>query len=354
MQALARRFAWSSLAVAIAASWHAAAARQASASGAADSPSAASASSETERAAIPPSLLKPLPNRGGLPRLDRADPSLGSARLNGRPESRRAKEELLSIRRRWLGPRRDPATRAEGLARLAEFTEPSALLPMHEVLRREDDDVRLAMLDHFERLGSPGQAALAFVAIRDTDAAMRGEATRRLKRPADPGALAMLDEALRERRHETVNRAGLLAGHLQAVEAIPHLIFAQVAADEVPASGDLAWIAIGSQISYVADLVPVVGNNVGAFQPIVGTIMEGVVLQVQDAVAISYRTDVHRSLVAMTTYEFGEPTDFLGYDPARWHAWFNETFVPANLARVAAAKAIDTAIDEPSRSAAEP
>ncbi|MGA1056649.1 MAG: HEAT repeat domain-containing protein [Phycisphaerales bacterium] len=293
----------------------------------------------------PASLRRPLPTRGGVPRIEGADPSLTAARLAGSQASRRAKDEIRSLRRRWLGSRRDPEMRAEGIARLGEYTEPTALLPMHEVLREEEDDVRLAMLDHFASLGSPGQAALAFIAIRDPDAALRGEALRRLARPADPGALAMLDEALRERRHETVNRAGLVAGHLQALEAIPHLIFAQVAADEVPASGDLAWIAIGSQISYVADLVPVVGNNVGAFQPVVGTIMEGVVLQVQDAVAISYRTDVHRSLVAMTTYDFGQPTDFLGYDPARWHAWFNEVYVPHNLAKDAANRAIEQATD---------
>lgn len=301
---------------------------------------AADSVGSSENSNTPSTLLRPLPSRGGVPRMERADPSLTAARLSSSSASRRAKDEIRSIRRRWLGSRRDPEMRAEGLARLGEFTEPTALLPMHELLREEDDDVRLAMLDHFESLGSPGQAALAFVAIRDPDAALRGEAMRRLQRPADPGALAMLDEALRERRHEIVNRAGLVAGHLQALEAIPHLIFAQVAADEVPASGDLAWIAIGSQISYVADLVPVVGNNVGAFQPVVGTIMEGVVLQVQDAVAISYRTDVHRSLVAMTTYDFGEPTDFLGYDPARWHAWFNEVYVPRNIEKVVAERAI--------------
>ena len=299
--------------------------------------------SDSDASRTPASLRRPLPNRCGVPWMEGADPSLTAARLSGSVASRRAKDELRSIRRRWLGQRRDPEMRAEGIARLGEFTEPAALLPMHEVLREEEDDVRLAMLDHFASLGSPGQAALAFVAIRDADPALRGEALRRLQRPADPGSLAMLDEALRERRHETVNRAGLVAGHLQALEAIPHLVFAQVAADEVPASGDLAWIAIGSQISYVADLVPVVGNNVGAFQPVVGTIMEGVVLQVQDAVAISYRTDVHRSLVAMTTYDFGEPTDSLGYDPARWHAWFNEVYVPSNNAKIAAEQAIEDA-----------
>ena len=109
----------------------------------------------TDASRTPASLRRPLPNRGGVPWMEGADPSLTAARLSGSVASRRAKDELRSIRRRWLGQRRDPEMRAEGIARLGEFTEPAALLPMHEVLREEEDDVRLAMLDHFASLGSP-------------------------------------------------------------------------------------------------------------------------------------------------------------------------------------------------------
>jgi len=285
---------------------------------------------------LPPNLLRPLPERGGIGRIPGALPGLHPIHLGAGPgtrASREATDAIASIRRRFLGMRRDPELRARGLAMLREWRDPAAILVMHRLLRRERDDVRRAMLDHFESLGSAGQGGLAWIAIHDEDPALRGEAQRRLRRPADPAALAILDHAIRSTRHETVNRAGLLAGHLEAIAAIPHLIFAQVAADEVREEGDLAWIAIGSQISYVADLVPIVGNGVGAFQPIPGTIMEGVVLQVRDAVAISYRTDVHRALVAMTTDLHGVPTGDLGYDPAAWWRWFDGEFVPANLAR---------------------
>ncbi len=292
---------------------------------------------------IPENLLRPIPRSGAIGPMPGADPSLTASRLSRSSASRRAEEELRSVRRRWLGSRRDPELRAEGLRRLREFTEPTALLPMHAVMRREGDDVRLAMLDHFAALGSPGQAALAYIAIHESDPDLRGEALRRLQQPADPGALAMLDEALRSRTHAVVNQAGFVAGHLQALQAIPHLIFAQVAADDVPESGDLAWIAIGSQISYVADLVPVVGNGVAAFQPIPGVIMEGVVLQVQDAVVYSYRVEVHRSLVAMTSGVPGTPAESMGYDPRRWFAWFNETYVPGNLARLETERAVEQA-----------
>ena len=91
--------------------------------------------SDSDASRTPASLRRPLPNRGGVPWMEGADPSLTAARLSGSVASRRAKDELRSIRRRWLGQRRDPGMRAEGIARLGEFTEPAALLPMHEVLR---------------------------------------------------------------------------------------------------------------------------------------------------------------------------------------------------------------------------
>ncbi len=285
---------------------------------------------------LPANLLEPIPDRGAVGRIPGAMPGLLPEHLgagSGTPASREAADAIATIRRRHFGMRRDPAVRAVGIAMLREWRDPASLLVMHRLLRREKDDVRRAMLDHFESLDSAGQGALAWIAIHDEDPALRGEAQRRLQRPADPAALAIIDDALRGLRHEPVNRAGLLAGHLDAIAAIPHLIFAQVASDEVPESGDLAWIAIGSQISYVADLVPIVGNGVGAFQPVPGTIYQGVVLQVRDAVAISYRTDVHRSLVAMTSRIQGDPTGDLGYDPVAWWHWFNDEFVPANLAR---------------------
>ena len=45
----------------------------------------------------------------------------------------------------------------------------------------------------------------------------------------------------------------------------------------------------------------------------------------------------------LETRAWGQPTDFLGYDPARWHAWFNEVYVPSNNAKIAAEQAIEDA-----------
>lgn len=240
---------------------------------------------------------------------------------------------LRQLKRDHFGEKKKPELRQAGIAKLSEMTDPRGFQSIHEELAKEADDVRLAMLEHFGSAGAPGQAALAWVAVHDRDAAIRHEATRRIETPVVNEVLAVLDGALRCRNHRIVNNAGLLAGNLTVLPAIPLLMMAQVAQDPVTEQGDLAWIAIGTQQSYVANLIPVTGDNSGAFQPVIGTIYEGVVMRVTDALAITYRSDVHNSLVAMTTMDWGQSTAGLGWDPARWARWYNEEYVPFKQAQ---------------------
>ena len=75
--------------------------------------------------------------------------------------------------------------------------------------------------------------------------------------------------------------------------------------------------------------------------PAMGIVTDGVVLRVVDAVAINYRTEIHRSLVAMTTNDWAQSTEHFGYDMARWREWYNTEYLPykgeqARLAQLAA------------------
>ena len=89
-----------------------------------------------------------------------------------------------------------------------------------------------------------------------------------------------------------------------------------------------AWIAIGTTTSYVQNVVPVVGDNSGAFQPVIGQLIEGVVMRVQDCAVTIYHGGVHDSLVAMSSYDTGTDTSNLGWDMAAWARWFDGTYVP--------------------------
>ena len=144
----------------------------------------------------------------------------------------------------------------------------------------------------------------------------------------------MIDGSLRSRHDDVISNAASLANALDVFEAIPLLIYAQSAPGGSSATeagtggGGNAWIATGQQMAYIADLVPVVGNGVAAYRPIIGTITEGSVFQVDDVVVTIYRREVHVALVSLSTRDWGRSTETLGYDRGRWWAWHDRTYQP--------------------------
>ena len=273
---------------------------------------------------VPSILLQPLPTKGGIPRMAPA------RRRPGTPDQwARFDATFGTLRTRSLGPSSGSKAREAALATIRECTDPVAFESMYGVFRGAKHDVLVAMLDAFAAGGGEGQYALASVAIDHKDAAVRAEATRRIALPPSDGVLAAIDDALRSDDHDRVDRAGILAGATHAIEAIPALIFAQVAAGGPDTTtGDAGWIAIGRTINYVANVVPVVGDNAGGFQPVIGSLIEGVVMRVQDCVVTVYHGGVHDSLVAMSTFDSGGDTSALAWDMRAWARWFNEKYVP--------------------------
>lgn len=282
--------------------------------------------------AVPGVLRTPLPDKGPVPSIT---PEADRVSLAGTDDARTREWHgiIEAIQKQHFRSGRRPEQRAEGIRELQRIDDYAAFQPMIEVLAGEKDDVRVAMLEHFSAHDDAGQAALAWTAIYADDKALRYEATLRLATPASPSVLAVLDHALRDTRHAVVSNAASLANALNAIETIPLLIFNQATVDDYSDEGDLAWIAIGTQISYVQDLVPVVGGGSGAFDPIVGTILEGTVLAIQDAIVVVYRTEVHFALRNLTTRDWGRPTDHLAWDMKRWWTWYNEEYVPYKQAQ---------------------
>jgi hypothetical protein len=273
-------------------------------------------------------FLTPLPDRGAVPPIVEMALAPTQEELDFKARAREHARQIRLIRREYLGGMRVERLRARGIEELCRLEDPAAFEPLIKELSREADDVRLAVLDHFTRQGDEGQAALAWAAIHHEDASMRHEASRRLVAPASQPVLRVLDQGLRSPVHEIANNAGTVAGAVHALETIPLLIFAQATADPVENEGDLAWIAVGTQRAFVAAVEPVVGSGAGAFVVIPGVLQEGVILRVVDAVAVFYRTEVHRSLVAMTTEDWGRSTEYLAYDMRAWWRWYNDEYVP--------------------------
>lgn len=300
---------------------------------------AASFSAAGQEGAEPSHMLEPLPPevRWIAPLADLSGQPT-AVELRERAEARNYARQIRSIRYRYFGRKKYLQLRQEGIEQLREFTDPATFLPMIEALRDEQDDVRLALLDHFAKQGDWGQAALTWVALHEMDPAFNYEALKRLSPPASGPTLSVIDQGLRSRDDYVANLAGKLAGHLEIYDAIPLLIHGQSREGNVLQTGDDAWILVGTQKVYIAALIPIVGDNSGAFQPIPGILTEGVILRVVEAVAMIYRTEIHYTLVAMTTQDWGRSTADFGYDKQRWAAWYNNEYLPYKNTRARAEK----------------
>lgn len=306
-------------------------------------------------------LLTPLPETGGIPAIYDLMHGPREAELAHRAQVREYEMQFRLLKRHYFRSVRNPETVQQGLDELAEFTDPASFQPMLEVFADAPEPVRLAVFDHLAAQGDWGLAAIAWSIVHLSDPddpveqAVSNEATMLLEqrlheRPTPQPVLQVLDSSLRSPVHKLANNAGALAGAINAVETIPLLIFAQATSDDVnEQTGDLAWIAIQTQQAYVANVQPVVGDDSGAFQPVLGVVSEGVVLRVMDAVAINYRTYIHRSLVAMTTHEWGRSTEHLGYDMKAWWHWYNSEYVPFRNEQIAM-----TRLAEQNQQAADP
>lgn len=269
-----------------------------------------------------------------IPSPEKTIEDLRQPRPSPSERSQQWRARIKQIVREHFAAGRSPKKRGEGLDALRELTDPAAFQPMLELLHSEQDDVRLMMLEHFLANGEAGQAALAWAAVYSGDGALRYEATRRIERPACRSVLAVLDGSLRSRHDAVISNAATLANALDVFDAIPLLIYAQSVPGNTPDStsgaggGGNAWIATGQQMAYIADLVPVVGNGVAAYRPIIGTITEGSVFQVDDVVVTIYRREVHVALVSLSTRDWGQSTESLGYDRRRWWAWNDRVYQP--------------------------
>ena len=277
--------------------------------------------------------LAPIPDHGSVPPIVEVATRPAIDEADFRRRGREYATEIRRIRHEYLGDMRAEKLRNKGIDELRGFTDPAAFQPLIEELAGEKDDVRMALLEHFAGQGDDGQAALAWLAIHDESEAFRHESMRRMESPAADPVLRVIDTGLRSNRHDIANHAGTLSGSLKALEAIPLLIFAQATQDPFDEPGDLAWIAVATQTAFVARLEPIVGSGAGAFRPIPGVVQEGAILRIVDAVVIFYRTEVHRSLVMMTTDDWGQSTAHLGYDMNAWWHWYNDEYVPFKNAR---------------------
>lgn len=257
-------------------------------------------------------------------------------------ELRRVERELRRLNATYFRTRH-VETRQIGIYRLREFTDPIAFPAMLDVFENAGADVRAAVLDHLaEQEQADADTTLAWASVFGSDESWRTEARQRLVARMDAAGQVsepikfIVAGALSKHNEEEVVAGAEVADLLSIYEVIPQLINAQVSGgsyENREGNGALAFIVVGTQVSFVSDLTPIVADYAVAFDPQLSVVTEGVILRVDDAVVVTYLPQVHRALNRLGSSLTGQTTDGMGYDLAAWHAWHDDVYLPAMAAR---------------------
>jgi len=250
-------------------------------------------------------------------------------------------KELKKLRAQYFRPSHNTEVRQVGILKLRDYTDAAIFPSLIKLFQGEGRDVEGAVLDHLRDLKTDeADATIAWAAVFGKDKDFRDAATKRLlARTKETGSVSnrvkwVVSLGLRDTANASVVAGARLAQTLQLYDAIPMLINAQVVGSAGPSRADdggdaaLAYILVGRQEAFVANLTPIVGDNAVAFNPQLGVLTEGVVLRVIDAVVITYRVEVNQALIGLSTQGWGQSTAALGWDQKAWREWYARDFVP--------------------------
>jgi hypothetical protein len=264
---------------------------------------------------------------------------------------------VRTVRHKHLNLRAAPQMRAQGLAQLQELTSMPQLVALVETLHGQGPDVDAWLIEHLSALNTPGAiTALGYLAIDNDNASQRLHAADRLLSilntpikneqgqevdPPVPGQLiSLMRNRIRGKDDLQAGNAARLASSLGLIELIPALIAGQLGGGGTGGRGGsggdgtaIAWIQIGTQRAYVADLTPIVSEGAVGFDPTPGVVTDGVVLAIGDAAVVTYRLEVYEALVSLSTQALGESTAHVkpGYGP--WANWYRDVYRPHMLAK---------------------
>ncbi|GAB5495313.1 MAG: hypothetical protein Phyf2KO_03930 [Phycisphaerales bacterium] len=224
----------------------------------------------------------------------------------------------------------------QGWRELKRFMDdPRVYELMIELFEDKPIEMRRKLLELFvEEASEDADVVLAWVAVFNEDEQLRIWAAGRLTERVGEGKPShriqlVIESGLTSGEDDAAIASSNLVRRFNLLKAVPYLIQAQAQPQRQDVRrGAIAQIVVGTQQAFVANLTPVVANNAVGFQPTIGVVTDGVVLRVMDAVVWSYRTQINRDLVAMTSDAWGRSTAKFGYDQKQWFDWYNNEFKP--------------------------
>lgn len=249
-------------------------------------------------------------------------------------------KELKKIRFQHFRTKRTEE-RQEGLIKLKAYADPKNFETLVKFFEPEGEDVVVWMLDVFaDATCHEGDTCIAWLSVYGREKSTREQASRRVARRMRelgelPEGMGMaIYSGLRSGESTPMSAAANLVDQFDIISAIPWLISAQVGSRggagggsiDRGSSGDLAWIAVGTQQAFVSDLTPVVGPNAVAFDPQLDVVTSGTVLRISDAVVYEYHYEIHVPLTRLTSRLTDTDTSPLGWDAEKWTRWYTKEF----------------------------
>jgi len=253
--------------------------------------------------------------------------------LTRRAEFRRLVTEIA----RDQLPSTDFATKEAGRRTIAAMTDPAAVEPIATILANGNPDARMLAVETLGRIpGDESSRHLARYSLKDACDEVRAAAATALKDRQERRPVPQLVAALKS-GGPTRDRAAMALAEMGDRRAIPALInrlnrteqriLEAPVATSTPVLGTGVYIAIGTVTTYVADLQPIVSTDSVGWDPTIGAITTGGVLDVRNVCVTIYRTiynvnvprpAVHDALTRLTGEDFG-------YDTAQWQAWYGKS-----------------------------
>lgn len=266
-----------------------------------------------------------------------------------RKEQLRIEQDLKKIRRQYFHSVSNIPKRQEGLAVLRDFKYAAAFEPLIEIFGCEGTDTCETLLSMFsEEGGHAGQSCIAWLAVYGCDDSVRDAAKKAMRETINDegepplGAKMVIYSGLRSKKESIRAAAAGIVKDLQIISAIPWLIATQVGGGGIGMGsadrgddGDLAWIAIGTQQSFVSDLTPVVGPSAVAFDPQLSVVTSGTLIRIQNAIVYEYHYEIHNPLVDLTSSLTDTSTQRMGWDADKWKEWLLKDFPALREAKLA-------------------
>jgi len=232
-------------------------------------------------------------------------------------------------------PAVDPYRREAACAEIRKMTDPAAAEPVATLLATGTVETRKLAC---EVLGAiPGQEAARllgrYVLCDDADD-VRAAAAAALRARNDRYVLPQLFAALKG-ANRARERAAFALGELRDPRAVPALIsrlsttekriYEAPRARSTPVVGNGCYIAVGTITTYIQDLEPVVAEAAVGWDPTVGAITTGGVLDVRNVSVTIYRTIVTVRVPQPACLDalrrIADGVDF-GYDAQAWQNWY--------------------------------